>query len=55
MTTILNWWRRGWSMVIDVNVDERHLNTGQDEIEAPRAKNPGKCFHFKKVSLDNTC
>ena len=28
---------------IDINVDERHLNTGQDEIEAPRAKNPGKC------------
>ena len=30
-------------MISDVNVDERHLNTGQDEIEAPRAKNPGKC------------
>ena len=29
-------------MIIDVNVDEMHLNTGQDEIEAPRAKNPGK-------------
>ena len=33
-------------MIIDVNVDERHLNTGQDEIEAPRAKNPGKCKVF---------
>ena len=30
-------------LISDVNVDERHLNTGQDEIEAPRAKNPGKC------------
>ena len=30
-------------LMIDANVDERHLNTGQDEIEAPRAKNPGKC------------
>ena len=29
-------------LISDVNVDERHLNTGQDEIEAPRAKNPGK-------------
>ena len=28
--------------IID-SIDERHLNTGQDEIEAPRAKNPGKC------------